>query len=154
MEQQVYLFEQLTTTQLYRILQLRLAVFCVEQTCYYQDADGLDLHPETRHLMLLDGEEIAAYTRILAPGVSYPEYSSIGRVVNDNKYRRQGLGHKLIRASIEVCEKLWPESDIKISAQQHLESFYAQHGFVTATEPYLEDGIPHVGMIKEAKRVA
>lgn len=141
-------FSELTTDLLYQILQLRMEVFVVEQTCYYQDADGLDKHPETQHVILWDGDQIAAYARVLAPGTSYDNYSSIGRILNPMAYRGKGLGHKIVAGSIALCEKHWPDVDIKISAQAHLQAFYNNHGFVVATEIYLEDGIEHIGMIR------
>ena len=37
-------FQQLTTNELYEVLQLRSEVFVVEQECVYQDIDGNDLN--------------------------------------------------------------------------------------------------------------
>lgn len=143
-------FLELSTDLLYQILQLRMEVFVVEQTCYYQDADGLDKHPETQHVILWDGDQIAAYARVLAPGTSYDDYSSIGRILNPMAYRGRGLGHKIVAGSIALCEECWPDVAIKISAQAHLQGFYDHHGFAVATEVYLEDGIEHIGMIRDS----
>lgn len=148
-------FTQLDSHLLYRILQLRAAVFIVEQTCYYQDIDGLDLHPETRHLLWQQeaqqeeqqASEIGAYARLLAPGVSYPEQASIGRVITSEAQRGTGLGQDLMRLAVAKCREYWPKADIKISAQAHLQRFYEGHGFKVVSEPYLEDGIPHVAML-------
>ena len=35
-------FEQLNKAELYEIIQLRIAVFIIEQDCPYQDLDGMD----------------------------------------------------------------------------------------------------------------
>lgn len=149
MEQKCVHFEQLSLEELYKILQLRMEIFVVEQTCYYQDADGLDMHPKTLHNLFYKNGELAAYTRILAPGVSYPEYASIGRIVVSTACRGEKLGHKIVEQSIRTAFAHWPHHAIKISAQAHLEKFYQSHGFKVSTEPYLEDGIPHIGMILE-----
>ena len=43
-------FSELTTDELYRMIQARIAVFVVEQNCPYQELDGKDIfknEPET-----------------------------------------------------------------------------------------------------------
>ena len=42
----------LTPSQLYALLELRVEVFVVEQKCAYPELDGRDLEPETRHFWL------------------------------------------------------------------------------------------------------
>lgn len=140
-------FDQLTTTQLYQLLSLRVAVFVVEQTCYYQELDGKDLAPQTHHVIGYLNDNIVAYTRILAPGVSYPDYTSIGRVIVDKSCRGKNVGNQLMEHSMVLSRALWPESAVKISAQEPLEKFYNQFGFEKASAMYLEDDIPHICMI-------
>jgi ElaA protein len=41
-----------------------------------------------------------------------------------------------------------------VAAQQHLAKFYGSLGFAAASEPYMEDGIAHVDMVRPASRVA
>jgi len=149
MHSEIKTFAQLSTAQLHDIYQLRMAVFVVEQTCYYQDVDGLDKEPQTRHLMFWQEHDLAAYARILAPGTSYSGYASIGRIANAQAFRGQGLGHTLVAEAVKACQSFWPDADIKISAQAHLQDFYGQHGFNTVSDEYLEDGIPHVAMVRE-----
>lgn len=147
---QVLTFDELTTHQLYQLLQLRVAVFVVEQTCYYQEIDGKDHAPQTRHVLGYKEGEIVAYTRVLAPGVSYPEHTSIGRVIVDKSCRGSTVGYDLMTRSMSVVESLWPTSPVKISAQEPLEKFYNQFGFEKASPMYLEDDIPHIAMIAKA----
>ena len=142
-------FQQLTTIELYRLLQLRVEVFVVEQSCYYQELDGKDCEERTRHLLGYREQELVAYARLLAPGVSYPEFASIGRVIVAPQARGSRLGNQLMERAIAVCETCWPQQPIKISAQQHLQSFYQRHQFKTVSEPYLEDDIPHVAMLRQ-----
>ena len=140
-------FDELSTEDLYRILQLRAEVFVVEQDCAYQDVDDLDqgaLHV----LGYLTGDneaQLACYTRLLPPGIKY-EGVSIGRVVTNKSARGGGAGKALMVNSIAFCGEQWPGKAITISAQQHLEKFYTELGFETQSEPYAEDGIPHIRM--------
>ena len=136
-------FNELTTQELYAILQLRSAIFVVEQTCIYQDIDGKD--QDALHVFTIKDDAIAAYSRVFAPGF-YFEAASIGRVIVNPKFRGLQLGHKLIKASIATVEDKFATTNIHISAQEHLKKFYEQHGFKQVGEGYLEDDIPHIGM--------
>jgi|SRR5215218_850015 len=139
-------FEELTPYELYAILQLRNSVFVVEQACVFQDADDKD--QESHHLMGFDGHTLVAYTRLLPPGLSYPQ-ASIGRVVTALAVRRNGAGRVLIERSIYEVYKLFGNGPIKIGAQSYLKHFYESFGFVQTGTPYLEDGIEHIYMVKE-----
>jgi ElaA protein len=140
-------FDELTPHELYAVLQLRSAVFVVEQSCVYQDADNKD--PHCYHLMGYNENGLVAYTRLLAPGVSY-EQASIGRVVTTPAVRRYGFGKKLMQESIDAVYRLFGKGPIKIGAQLYLKSFYESFGFMQTGVPYLEDGIEHIYMIKAA----
>ncbi len=140
-------FSELTTEELYKILQLRNEVFVVEQNCPYQDCDGKDL--KAIHLSAWQGEKVVAYTRLLPIGVSYPDAASIGRVVTSPAFRKQSLGKILMKKSIENACLFYGSVPITIGAQLYLKAFYESFGFVQAGEPYLEDGIPHITMKKK-----
>jgi len=138
-------FDALSTEELYAVLALRVEVFVVEQNCVYQDVDGKD--PLALHIIGTIDKEIVAYARIFPKGIAYSDYASIGRIVSSPKQRGKKIGHALVAYSIEQCKVNYPGQKIKISAQAHLEAFYEQHGFESTGEAYLEDGIPHIGMI-------
>jgi ElaA protein len=125
---------------------MRNAVFVVEQSCVFQDADNKD--QGSHHLMGFDGRSLVAYTRLLPPGLGY-EYASIGRVVTAPAVRRYGIGKELMKQSIETVYKLFGVGPIKIGAQLYLKKFYESFGFVQVGEPYLEDGIKHIYMLKQ-----
>ena len=138
-------FSDLTKEELYNILSLRSEVFIVEQNCAYQDIDQKDQF--ALHVFLKKNNQIIAYTRIFKPN-DYFEYSSIGRVVVLKKVRASKIGSQIMSFSIKKIEEIFNETKIKISAQKHLISFYEKLGFKTIGEEYLEDGIPHIAMIK------
>ena len=54
-----------------------------------------------------------------------------------------------MQASIAVIEQNFGSTPIHISAQKYLTKFYSSLGFKKVGEEYLEDGIPHLAMIKE-----
>lgn len=150
MQWQVLTFEELDTFTLYSLLQLRVDVFVVEQNCPYPELDDKDLHPQTRHVILKKGEKVIAYSRILAPDVSFAGFPGIGRICISQTARRLGLGKILVERTLAETATLWPNTDIHISAQCYLQRFYQDLGFQAASEPYLEDDIPHLKMIKAA----
>ena len=141
-------FDSLTPTELYAILQLRNEVFVVEQNCVFQDADNKD--QDSYHLMGWDNEMLVAYSRIVPSGIAYDSFPSIGRVVTSPKTRRTGMGKILMHQSIEELQKLFGESSIKLGAQLYLKKFYESFGFVQSSDVYMEDGIPHIEMIRHA----
>ncbi|MGI4738140.1 MAG: GNAT family N-acetyltransferase [Janthinobacterium lividum] len=141
-------FTALTLAELYALLQLRSEVFVVEQTCAFQDIDGHD--QAALHLLgHTDTGELAAYARLFDAGHSYAQVS-IGRVVASPRYRRQGLGQQLLVQALAQCEAQFGPQPIKIGAQLYLKAFYETFGFVQQGEGYLEDGIPHIYMLRPA----
>ncbi len=138
-------FNELTPGELYEILRLRSEVFVMEQQCVFADIDGKD--PSCYHLMARYGEALFAYTRIVPPGVSYPE-ASIGRVVTAKEARFGGIGKILILKSIVSVYDLYGKVDIRIGAQLYLKKFYESFGFEQTSEMYFEDGIEHIDMVK------
>ncbi len=141
-------WSELTTDELYELLALRAEVFVVEQTCPFQDLDGLDRREGVWHLLGYRGDLLAAYARIMAPGIGDDSGAAIGRVVTSPRARGDGLGHQLIGEAVKACETRWPAHSIWLGAQAHLQGFYGQHGFLAEGEGYLEDDIPHMGMRK------
>lgn len=136
-------FDELTTVELYALLQLRSEVFVVEQDCVYQDVDGYD--QTAMHLLMYLGDELCAYSRLIPPGIKY-ESASLGRVVTRGSARGGGHGKALMESALEHCKQLWPKASLTISAQAYLEKFYQSLDFKTESEPYMEDDIPHIQM--------
>jgi ElaA protein len=137
-------FNSLSTNQLFEIYKLRSEVFIVEQNCAYQDIDAMDL--SAKHVMLFDNGTLAAYARILPPGISYKEEPAIGRVVVKKTFRGKDLGKLLMQQCIDKIQDTYSNSDIIISAQSYLLRFYSDLGFKAEGKEYLEDDIPHTKM--------
>lgn len=140
-------FEELTHTELYAAMRLRQEVFVVEQECPYLDADGRDAG--NHHLLGYDSDGLAAYARVLAPGVLYAEVC-ISRVVSAPRVRRSGAGRLLMAECIARIHAHYGPVAIRISAQAYLQGFYESFGFATTGKEYLEDGIPHKEMLRKA----
>ncbi|MBB1201665.1 GNAT family N-acetyltransferase [Enterobacteriaceae bacterium 89] len=140
---------QLTVPQLYALLKLRCEVFVVEQTCPYQDVDGDDLVGENRHILGWRDGELVAYARILKSAEEI-EPVVIGRVIVSSAVRGEKLGYQLMEQTLASCQRNWPQKALYLGAQAHLQPFYAHFGFSPVTDVYDEDGIPHIGMAREA----
>ena len=142
-------FADLPNKDLYEMLAQRQNVFVLEQQCLYPDLDGYD--QDAWHLLgwkIIDGKrQLAASLRVIAPGVKYTEMS-IGRVLSTSAARGTGVGRELLVEGIARAEQLYPGHRLRIGAQQYLESFYGSFGFKTVSEPYDEDGIMHVEMLR------
>ena len=133
-------FDELTTDELYRVLQARAEVFVVEQRCAYQDIDGVDR--ESVHLYTEEDGRITSYLRYFEkPGESGT--FQIGRVLTTK--RGEGLGGKLLHAATERLRATGADR-IYLEAQVYARGFYEKEGFTAVTGEFLEDGIPHIGM--------
>jgi ElaA protein len=150
-------FDKLTAREVHDLFQARIGVFVLEQKCAFQDVDGID--PQCWHLLGFSpapvgeargqGHPLLAYARIVPPGIKYAE-PSIGRVLTTAAGRRTGAGRELMREAVARINALWPGQPIRIGAQRYLERFYGDFGFVRSSEPYDEDGIVHIEMLRAA----
>ncbi|GAD78778.1 GNAT family N-acetyltransferase [Vibrio ezurae] len=147
---QLLSFDEINNHLLYQMLKLRVDVFVVEQECAYPELDDKDHAPEVKHLVALQDNHLVALARLLPAGLSYPAVS-IGRVVVSPSARKLNIGQQLMERAVAECQRLWPDQAIEIGAQAHLQAFYQRHGFEAFSEPYLEDGIPHIDMRKANK---
>lgn len=145
MEIEVKSFEELSRKELYDLLQLRSEVFVVEQDCVYQDIDGKD--ECALHILGWEDNRLVAYARCFQAG-DYFDQAAIGRILVRENYRKLGYGHQITAAAIKAIKSKFKADTIKISAQTYLVIFYESHGFKTTGSRYLEDGIPHIAMIR------
>ena len=142
-------FDDLAMRDWYAVSTARIDVFIMEQNCPFQDNDGADFF--SWHLLgwheVSRQRELAAYCRLVDPGVKFAE-PSIGRVITTRPFRRHGYGKQLMREALTRHDDLYPGLANRIGAQQRLEKFYGELGFTTSSDMYIEDGIPHVEMVR------
>lgn len=137
-------FSTLTSEEIYDILQLRSAVFVVEQQCIFLDIDGID--KQAHHLFCYRQNELVACCRLIDKNITFNERTSIGRVANAASVRGSGIGKKMMIKAIEQCKNLFGNTPVKIGAQFYLKKWYESLGFISCEDNYLEDGIEHIHM--------
>lgn len=135
-------FPELTTTQLYEILRARSEIFVVEQNCVYQDMDGRDY--QSLHVFYEEDGKVLAYLRAFR---KEQDVVQIGRVIT--VLRGQGLGGRLLQAGIEQVREKLPAKRLYLEAQTYAVGYYAKAGFEVCSGEFLEDGLPHVQMMRE-----
>ncbi|WP_054768241.1 GNAT family N-acetyltransferase [Lysinibacillus parviboronicapiens] len=149
MSWKIQTYNELTTEELYKIIQLRVNVFVVEQQTCYEDLDNHDQN--SIHISYVKNGELFAYARLLPPGEKF-DMTSIGRVITKQDVRGTGLGKEMIQLAINTIEKEWPGSEIFIQAQEYLKDFYGSFGFKQVSEPYIYDSLPHLDMLYKAEK--
>ena len=146
-------FDELTLSELYEIMKLRVSIFVVEQNCPYQELDGKDQN--SYHLYIKDDSGIVAYNRVFFNEIYMNPYieesdilfnvAAIGRVIS--AVRRKGYATELLKAAISVAKEKFSAERIVIEAQVYARELYEKVGFVQTSEEFLEDGIPHIQMM-------
>ncbi len=141
---------ELAPLELARIYRARQEVFSIEQNCVYLDADEAD--EQSHHLAAWSTAHALplAYARLVAPGVKYAE-PSMGRVITTAVARGTGLGRALVQRVLVLSDELYPGLGLRISAQSRLQRFYSELGFEAVGDDYMEDGIPHIEMLRRGK---
>jgi len=142
--------QDLDAAALYELLKLRVEVFVVEQACPYPELDGRDLLPDTRHYWLEDADGTVVSTlRLMEEHTGGEKAFRIGRVCTRRDARGQGHTNRLMQAALAEVGS-YP---CRIDAQTYLEEMYGGHGFTRAGDEFVEDGIPHVPMVREGTRI-
>lgn len=138
-----YAFEEMEVLQLYDMLALREAIFVVEQTCIYQELDGLD--KIAQHLLVVQGDSVVACLRVLPPGDQETRVR-IGRVAVSPHWRKRGIARMMVKMAVERARQVYPSCGVFLDAQTYLQGFYETLGFRACGDEFLEDGIPHIPM--------
>ena len=141
---QIRRFDELSARELYAILKLRVDVFVAEQNCPYHELDDRD--QDAVHVWLEDIDGILAYLRIMDKGVE-SEYVSLGRVVTAKRHK--GLGTRILSEGIRIANDIFHTDTLYLEAQTYAVPFYETAGFQVISEPFMEDGIPHVKMLRK-----
>ncbi len=132
---------ELEAAPLYELLQLRVAVFVVEQNCPYDETDGLDLLATTHHGWIIDDTGVAAAIRVLG----HESPPRLGRVVTRPDARGGGMARELVLRAHER----FGQSGTSLDAQNHLVGWYEALGWNVAGDSFVEDGIPHTPMVRD-----
>ena len=75
------------------------------------------------HIFSLNNNIITSYARIIPKEYSSYEDTSIGRVLVNKNYRRNGLAKKLMMNSIEFVTNNLNEEHITLSAQYYIKDY-------------------------------
>lgn len=144
MELKIKWFNELTAREVYEIARSRTEVFLLEQEIICQDLDGIDY--DSLHCFLEEDGRVVAYLRAF---LAEDGTARIGRVLTLT--HGQGLGRRLMTDAIPVIENTWQGKRILLHAQTYAQGFYERFGFVTTSPEFIEDGIPHVEMVRESE---
>ncbi len=142
-------FDQLTAREMYLILRARSAVFVVEQSHVCLDADG---HDDTAlHVFAVDDMSrpmpVLAYARIKPGDAEDPEVM-IDKVLTSPMRRGDGTAEMLIERVLHAIAECWPGRVARVSAPVGLRGFYEQFGFRKSEGPFLEHGVPFIGLTR------
>lgn len=139
---------ELSTDEVYAFLKLRTDVFFLEQRIDETELDDRDREPTTVHFFIEDAAGTAAYCRVLEN--PEPEHRdarhAIGRVVVRADRRGEGLGQRVVERALAELEG----RAVLIHSQEYIAPLYAKLGFEAFGEPYVEAGISHVSMYRDA----
>lgn len=136
-------FDELTTRELYEIARARAEVFLMEQGIVCRDLDGVDY--DSLHCFLEEDGRIAAYLRAYRHDKGAVK---LGRVLS--MPHGVGYGTRLITEALPEIRRRLGSRTVVLHAQASAVSFYERLGFAVTSEPFLEEGIPHVAMMLKA----
>ena len=143
MEYSVKRFDELTASEIYEILRSRAEVFVKGQGIICIDPDGVDR--DSFHIFKTENGRVSVYLRAYAAD---RETVRIGRVLTLRPGR--GEGTDLMRYALDVLPRLTGCRRFHIDAQIQVVPFYEKLGFTVTSEEYLEEGVRHVDMEREA----
>lgn len=125
---------------------IRRKVFVEEQGVPLEDEfDDFDTPDgQCEHILVYYNEQPVGTGRIrVVDGLGKLE-----RICILKPYRKFGLGKIIIKALEEIAEEMGV-SQVKLHGQTQAEGFYQKLGYLTSSNIFMEDGIPHILMVKE-----
>lgn len=145
-------FDQLSARELYVILRARSAVFVVEQSHVCLDADGRD--EDALHVFAAEDMDrpmpILAYARVQPGDAEDPEIT-VDKVLTSPLRRGDGTAELLVERVLEAIAQRWPGRAVRVSGPLNLRGFYEQFGFRKIEGPYLEFGVPFIGLMRQVQ---
>ena len=128
-------------------LALRERVFCGEQGVAVEaERDGRD--EEALHVVAVEAGRLVGTCRLLIDGA----VARLGRMAVEPDVRGRGVGMAVLREAERRARQAGAVS-LRLHAQTSVEKLYARGGFVRYGEPFVEEGIDHVGMEKPLEPV-
>ena len=128
---------EMTPFEVHQLYKLRVDVFVAEQNCPFNEIDDQDAHPDTRHILVFDGDTLAGCARVFPTD----DGSRFGRFVVHPDFRGSGLGPEIVRTGVAYTERF--DGDLIVEAQSGLVGYYEQFGLVAEGEEFLDTGVPH-----------
>ena len=136
-------FDELELRELYEILRVRSEIFLLEQNIVCQDMDRVDY--SCLHCFLKENERVIACLRVfLAENEKDTVY--MGRVLTVS--HGKGDGRVLMEKSLKEIEEKFPHKKLALHAQTYAKGFYEKFGFASEGEEFLEEGVPHILMVR------
>jgi predicted GNAT family N-acyltransferase len=135
-----------TEEDLKKAFDIRIEVFVEEQDVPLEDEfDEFDtLNGQCEHILVYFNEQPVGTGRIrMVDG-----FGKLERICILKPYRKFGFGKVIINALEEIAESNGV-SKVKLHGQKQAEGFYKKIGYQTSSDLFLEDGIPHILMMKE-----
>lgn len=120
----------------------------------FVDEQGVPLNDEFDEFDTLGGpcEHIIAYYEDQPVGTGrvriHEGSGKLERICILQPYRKFGIGRRII-ASLEEIAKDKGVQQVKLHGQSQAEGFYKKLGYRTSSEEFMEDGIPHILMVKQ-----
>lgn len=136
-------FDELSKTELYKMLQIRNEIFIVEKQCPWNEVDGED--KSSLHLLgydQLNNSNIVAYARLICPKTENTPVH-FGRVLVVKEYRNQGISNLIMEQTLAKITDLGYQSrqiDILANYTPITEKLYQKFGFKPTGIPYTIQG--------------
>jgi ElaA protein len=145
----VVAFDDLDARTAYALWRLRQQVFVVEQASPYPDLDGRDLDPSTRHVLAEEHGTLVGCLRVLDAVARNDDptassHARIGRVAVTPSARGRGLAARMMEVALDLAG----DREVRLDAQTGLREWYAGYGFEVSGPEFVEDGVPHVPMVR------
>lgn len=132
--------------ELKKAFAIREEVFVNEQGCPLEDEfDQFDnLDAMCKHILVHYNDQAVGTGRVRF----IQDVGKLERICILEPYRKFGIGKGIVSKLEEIAVEQGA-AKVKLHGQTHAEGFYHKLGYQTASEQFIEDGIPHILMIKE-----
>ncbi|MBT2757532.1 GNAT family N-acetyltransferase [Mesobacillus foraminis] len=125
---------------------IRKEVFVEEQGVLLEDEfDEFDtLDGQCEHVLVYYKEQPVGTGRVRV----LDSFGKLERICILEPFRKFGIGKIIINGLEEIAEEKGL-TQVKLHGQTQAEGFYKKLGYRTSSDIFMEDGIPHILMLKE-----